>query len=151
MSHINKKNIIFFGMNIIIPLLAGVFLYIWMRPDTYISIYVYNFLDLSVNDLKFGFSLPHLLSSFLRNFSCDMLWAYSLTFTVFVILGLKYESLKPTLIICSMFEIGIELLQKFGVISGTFDFLDILLEFCIIIFAIIVIFFTLRRVKNEKE
>jgi hypothetical protein len=80
-----------------------------------------------------------------------MLWAYSLTFTVFLILGFKYESLKPTLIICAVFEVSIEFLQKFGVIPGTFDFLDILLELCVTIFAVIIIFFTLRRAKNENE
>lgn len=142
---------VFFGLNIIVPLLAGVFLYLWLRPDTYISAYLYKMLSLSVENFQFGFSLPYQLNSFLRNFSCDMLWAYSLTFTVFLILGFKYESLKPTLIICAVFEVSIEFLQKFGVIPGTFDFLDILLELCVTIFAVIIIFFTLRRAKNENE
>ena len=93
-----------------------------------------------------------MLGAFISNFLSDILWAYSLTFTVFIILGISEKNILPTFIICGIFEISIELAQKTGLITGTFDILDIAFELAISAIALVVIKkFIKRGQKNEKK
>ena len=65
----------------------------------------------------------------------DMLWAYSLTFAIFLIL----DNWMKTFIIASLFTIIIEFLQLTPLIQGTFDIVDIIAMLYSICLAILVI------------
>ena len=62
------------------------------------------------------------------NWGCDFLWAYSLNFALALIL----KPFNRTILLSSLlaFSAGFlfEILQYFGIFSGTYDFFDILSE-----------------------
>ena len=74
-----------------------------------------------------------------RNFLPDILWAYSLTFAVALVWLPEEKVILKVLVICISFEIGVELSQKIGLISGTFDWLDIIFEVCATVLGALII------------
>lgn len=118
------RKIWYWGAHILVPLLVGGALYLLLCPDTLLSGWYYGFLGLP----KPQVSLPEWLRLPLRNFGCDILWAYALTYTLSLILGQTKTGVTLTGGIGIVVECGVELLQNAGVIAGTFDLLDILLE-----------------------
>ena len=74
-----------------------------------------------------------------------MLWAYSLTFAVYVILCDHSQYMPKMLVTCFAFETGIELLQLVDVLKGTFDWWDIALEICATAMASLIIKHTRRK------
>ena len=121
-SRIKAKRNVFFVLNILLSLVIGLTVYVFCRPDTHVSKIVHNLLGVSPEVV-----LPEWVMSFLRNYMADVLWAYALTFTVIYILGSGFL----TFAIVAIFEICIEVSQKVGIMSGTFDWVDIILEVCI--------------------
>ena len=130
-----KRKNMFLFFNVIVPLLFGLAIYLFCYNNTYIN-----------NGFKniFGISPPHIYFDnayfkFLTCWACDILWAYSLTFALF----LCFKDFKKPLLICGTISfsltIVIELLQIEHIITGTFDFWDIILEIIAILFAIIII------------
>ena len=130
-----KKKFAFYLLNIGIPLVIGLEIYLFCYRTTYIN---------SVFTQVFDFSLPYIyydnaFHRFITCWACDMFWAYSLTFALY----LCFKTFKRPLIIASvtssLFAIFIELLQINGTINGTFDILDILTEIVAILLAITII------------
>lgn len=136
---IQRHSFVFWFLNITVPLLIGLFLYVVFRPDTIISNAIYGLLQLTKPDIRANSSLLSEVIFFLRCYSCDMLWAYSLTFACSAIIGTSARQLAVTGIICFSFEILIELLQNYGVLTGVFDFLDIILEIISTLLAVLII------------
>ena len=122
---------IFYVLNILVSLVLGLTVYVCWRPDTYVSQVVYNILGITSNIGSFIYLLPDWIISFCRNFLADMLWAYALTFTICYIWWDFRKSMLSVFVITTAFEVGIEFFQKMGIMSGTFDWLDIILEVCI--------------------
>lgn len=139
-----RKKFLFGCLHILFPLLLGLALYLCFRPDTYISQLFYQVLGLSPVSVT---RLPGWLLAFLQNFACDMLWAYALTCCVYLIWGGR---LLPVGLLCVGFSAAMELLQYFGVISGTFDFWDILLQSCATALAALSIKAFFKPKENEK-
>lgn len=112
-------------LNIIAPLLMGVSIYILFRPDAYISNRFLSFLKIhtETNTISSGRFVRALC-----NYVPDFLWAYSLTFTTALIFGQSFIERVQAFFVCIVFETAIELLQRFGLISGTFDVWDIAAE-----------------------
>ena len=124
----------------IIALVLGFFIYVFFRTDTYISEIVLSIVKVDPNEVMLGIShFPKWIIAFLRNFSCDILWAYSLTVILSLVIGVDNHGLLKTFIICVLFESGIEYLQKINVISGTFDIADILFEVVVSVGTLLII------------
>lgn len=116
---------LFYGLNIAIPLILGLFLYLTLRADAYVSIVLSKFISLPAIPYTF---FPNWAVAFLRNFAADILWAYALGFAVLFVLGYSPKNLLCGLFLCIGFVVLLEVLQIAGVFHGTFDSFDILLE-----------------------
>ena len=130
-----KKKFVFYLLNIGVPLVLGLGIYLFCYKNTYINT---AFTDI------FGFSLPYIyydnaFHRFITCWACDMLWAYSLTFALYLCFKVFEKNLIITIVTSSLFAIAIELLQIKGVINGTFDILDIVSELVAITLAITMI------------
>lgn len=129
-----KKKIAFYLLNVGIPLIVGLGIYLFCYRTTYIN---------SVFTEVFGFSLPYIyfdnaFHRFITCWACDMLWAYSLTFALYLCFQVFKHPLIITSVTSSVFAIIIELLQINNIINGTFDILDIITELLAISLAIII-------------
>ena len=122
---------IFYSLNILFSLVLGLIVYVCWRPDAFISQVVYDVLGVSPNIGAFLNALPDWAILFCRNFLADILWAYALTFTTCYIWRSIGKSMFPAFVVTATFEVCIEFFQKIGLMSGTFDWLDILLEVCV--------------------
>ena len=130
-----KREHIFWLLHIVLPIVVGGLMYLQFRPDTYLSSLIYRGMGISAPALTETSPAGQAVLAFLRNFLCDMLWAYALTMTVAWIL----EQPIVVLVICCAMEMGIEWLQKIQILSGTFDPVDIILECFTTIFALLIV------------
>ena len=129
-----RKNLFLFA-NILIPLLVGLVIYLLCYKNTYINTTFEN---------VFGFSLPYfyfnnIFHRFITCWACDILWAYSLTFSLYFCFKHFDKSFFITSFISIIFAVFFEYLQLTSVINGTFDILDIVWELSAIIFAVIIL------------
>lgn len=130
-----KRKNLFIFLNVAIPLLIGLSIYLFCYKSTYINTFFEN---------VFGFNFPYfyfnnVVHHFITCWACDILWAYSLTFALFFC----FKELKKSLLFSScltfLLSIIIEFLQLSGYINGTFDIWDIIMELSAIIIAVIII------------
>ena len=138
-----RKKYAFYLLNIGIPLIVGLGIYLFCYRTTYIN---------SVFTEVFGFSLPYIyfdnaFHRFITCWACDMLWAYSLTFALYLCFRVFKKPLIITTATSSLFAVTIELLQINGVINGIFDILDIISELVAISLAVIMIKFIEKQKK----
>lgn len=119
-----NRKVVFWGVNILLPIILGVTVYVLFRPDTYVSQFVYSQLGFNPK-ISIAF-VP--VSKFVKYYLCDILWAYSLTFSMIFILKNEKNKYKIALPVCIVFEIIIELLQLCRSLPGTFDFVDMFNE-----------------------
>lgn len=125
MNRSTRIRYLFYGLNIAIPLLLGLYIYLALRADTYISIIINGFLSLPILPPSI---FPRVILAFLRNYASDMLWAYSLGYAVMFVLGYSRKKLLLAAFLCVGFEVLLEFFQKTGLFHGTFDVFDILIE-----------------------
>lgn len=113
-------------LNIILPLLLGLLIYLTYRPDTMVTEF-FHWLPFPI-----GRNAPQSgLERFLCNYGADILWAYSLTaYTMYWFQGVG-KSQKSAVVLCLATELGVELFQLTGIIKATFDIWDIVLEFAV--------------------
>ena len=132
-----KHNYMFFYIvNIACPLFIGLFLYLTLRENAYVSAFFIRRFSLP--------AFPHTwlrLSSerFIGNHASDILWAYSLTFAVMLTLKYSKKNLLLTFFICVGFAVLTEFFQKYQLFPGTFDVLDMLFEALSVCLALIII------------
>ena len=109
-------------INILLPLIAGAFVYILWVPSAHVSQVFYRVFGLH--------SLPGdgTAGSFITCFLGDFLWAYSLMFLLALITVRRKRDLIKILVLCILFETGTECIQLTPFMDGTFDFLDIVME-----------------------
>ena len=121
-------------LNCFLPLFWGGIIYILFRPDTYISSFFYGLFSVEL----FVSISENIVVSFLKYWFCDFLWAYSLAFCLLIVFEKSnYKFILP-IIISAVFCIILETLQKLGVISGTFDWWDLLAELTAVASAVII-------------
>ena len=137
-----KDRIVFRIMNIFVPLLSGLMLYVLMTDDTYISQWIRS---VSVFEKDPVLRPEAGLLRFCRNHLCDMCWSYSMVFCVAWILGDGAEQLTVSVSVCTLFSVLLELFQSSAVFPGTFDVWDILLEIVSCLTAGMVIYTNIRR------
>lgn len=64
-----------------------------------------------------------------RNYLPDMMWGYSLVFSLFCIIGNNAASIGKVLGMAFPFSAAMEMAQKASFVPGTFDVFDIAVEF----------------------
>jgi hypothetical protein len=133
-----KKELLFYLLNITIPLLIGTYIYIRYSPDVIFVGYLNNFIELKAKELNS-------VTLFLRNYLCDFCWSYSLAFSISFI---YYEnfSLVHSILIPATIGIAIELLQLIGLIDGTYDLFDIFVELLATLLC-----FMILKIRNDEE
>ena len=130
---------------ITVPLFIGAGIYIILSPKTYLSSFFSEIFT------RFDFAntremlLQYKVFVLIRNYMCDICWAFSLEAALYAVLERNSRYLSVTL--SGIFCIIIELLQKYEIIHGTFDYSDIITELA----AIILSYILLRRITNEKS
>ena len=134
-----RRNLFYF-FNIIVPLLLGTAIYLYWRPDAYISKLIFELLNISPG-LEPG--RPVGIFRFVRYYLCDMFWAYALIFSLAFYLG--RNRLRSAYIIGLCFTTFLEFLQLLPQMPGSFDILDIIVEFIICTITIHLIYFYERR------
>ena len=142
MSACRKKVLLI--INIIVPLLIGLFIYVTKEGNTYISD-VFS----SVRS-EFGIICYPLI---IRCYACDFLWAYALFFCIRLSLGdsLKGKNNETVLITAGVIAIALELLQLNKRFPGSYDSMDIVVELFAIFIAAVITTIIDRRIKYEKE
>ena len=140
-QHSKKPQRLFWVVNICFPLFAGFCVYLFCRPDTRTSsviIRLFMMFGITINEIS-------VRSEFVRFYLCDILWAYALTCTVSMLLGQSKRELFAAGIICFLFEGLIEVMQKWNIIGGTFDGLDIAFEAIATSIAVVIIIYQTKR------
>jgi hypothetical protein len=125
-------------LNIIIPLAIGGIVYYITSPEV---IFVQK-LDAMLGIVRnAGEKLynDNFLYAFSRNYFLDMLWAYALTFCVYVLVDNNTESIYKTMAISFTFSFVMEFLQLTDTVKGTFDVIDVLVELIAIMIAVFII------------
>lgn len=138
-----KRNSLF-ALNIILPLICGLFIYLTKAEKTYLS----DFLS------AFRSVLPVIRYPYIiRNFACDFLWTYSMFFCFRFTLGdkLKGKHNLTVILLTGVVAIILEAIQLIKTIPGTFDPLDILVELIAIAAAFLVTTIIERRFKYYEE
>lgn len=129
-------------LSIVLALFTGLFIYVVFRQDTYVAKALLKIMNLRPFELNSTTThIPSWCLNFIRNFACDMLWAYALTVALFLLIGTDRHGVNKTFTICVLFEVFMEYLQKIKVFSGTFDIVDIILEVVVSAAALLLIKF----------
>jgi len=131
-------------LNMVIPILAGLFVYLTSGHQTYISEYA----------SKIGIEMRTInYPSIIRCYGCDFLWGYSLCsgLQLFVTDGLYRHALIKVITASMLIAITMECLQRLPFISGTFDIADIFVECGAICIAAFITNLFKRRHQNEKR
>ena len=117
----NTKNIkiLLLISNAILPLIFGLGIYVFMKSGTYIN----SFLN-----LDFSYVPKTILGFFVVNWFCDFLWSYSLVFTLYLVLYPFKNRLVFSCLISAFSGFILEILQGISILSGTFDWWDIVIE-----------------------
>lgn len=139
-----KAKLIF--LTILGPLFFGAIFYYVCCPDVFFVKSVDRVTNLS-------FHIPRYIANkavirFLRNYLLDLIWAFALANAVHLIYWDSKIHNILVVAIPSFVGIILELLQKFELTIGTFDFFDIISEVIGSFFALLIIFHT--GGKNEK-
>ena len=125
------KYIVFCLSNCIFSLLIGALIYVLVGGNTYINkiITIYPMLK---NDTVFG--------ELLRFYLADALWAYALTFSLSIFINNFCAGVTA-------FSFGLiwEISQKYSIISGTFDIIDIIMYLAASMLAVLIIQLNKRR------
>lgn len=111
-----------FLLNIIVPLLIGGGIYLISSPDVIFVQIINEHIGNTSHIIDFNSEI----SKVLRNYIPDILWGYSLLFTIYYIW--EGSKLWNVFVAAFVFSILIESIQIFGNVPGTFDVLDIFFE-----------------------
>lgn len=126
----------------ILSLVAGVLNYLIYQPDL---ILLHTFKLPFLGNFR-SYSKP--LQFFFRGYFSDITWCIALCLITIVLSELKYLSFGGKIFIFTL-PFLTETAQYFGVIHGTFDWLDIL-TYVTIIFVFVLFFPTLKKMPDEK-
>lgn len=127
------KYIVFCLSNCIFSLLAGTLIYVFVGGNTYIN-KIIMLHPMPKNDTVLG--------ELLRYYLVDALWAYALTFSLSVFINRICAG-----IIAFLFGLIWEICQKYSIIPGTFDIIDIIMYLTASMLAVLIIHLNKRRNK----
>lgn len=121
-----KRKILTIFINIFLPLAVGLCIYLLFYNGTYLN---------SIFGIELSFKANSLLGIFMKSWACDILWAYSLTYSLYFVLYAFKNRILFSAILSICIATGFELLQLFGKVNGTFDILDIIFQIAAVISA----------------
>ena len=129
----------------LLSLLCGLIIYLFFRPNTYISQIIFKIISVKQINLVQNWVGIGLF----KFYFADFLWAFSLSCFLYAI----YLPNSKNAMLCSMIVLLVglfyELMQHFKVISGTGDIVDVLFYLLAAVAVNIINF--LRRKRNEKQ
>ena len=114
-------------INIIIPLFIGFIIYCTVNKSTYIS---------EILNIPVSINITGVFGLFVKCWLCDMLWSYAFVFALSYALSAFRHPVLIAAIISLCIGIVLELLQLFGIITGTFDILDIIFELAAVLLSV---------------
>lgn len=124
MWHVKKKPVLY-ALHALTALFLGLVYYLIRRPDILVSRLVFRLTGLQIPQ---AWSLyTHPLLRITDSHLADFLWAYALTFSI----GAVYYGRRNWhvgLITCLVSDCFMEMTQGFHLLSGTFDWMDILVQ-----------------------
>lgn len=131
-------------INIVLPLILGLFIYLTKAERTYLS----DFLSAFQSGLPI-INYPEIV----RNYACDFMWAYSLSFCLRLSLGntLKVKYNLSVITLTSTVAIVMEAIQLIQIVPGVFDPWDMLVELVAITIATSITLIIERRFNNYEE
>lgn len=125
-----RKRQLFLIFNAILPLFCGLMIYIFLKSGTYIN---------SLIHIDFNYHFKTVLGFFIINWFCDFLWSYALVFALYFVLLPFKNNLLISCVLSAFLGILLEILQGMNLLSGTFDWWDIIIEITAVIIATLVI------------
>ena len=126
-----KKTIL--GCLALFMLLLGLVLYLFLNREAYISKVIYDIVP-----IKSSFFSDNIFVKILRNYGADLLWSASFTMIIQTIL-LCDKKRSYFLILSSLLGVFYELMQRFGITTGTADIVDVIVYIIGSLLAIIII------------
>lgn len=127
----------FMILNIVLPIIVGGIIYYFLSPEV--------FFVKRINEY-WGFPqrqtvvlVNNIFLRFVRNYFMDFLWAYALTFAIFITWGNNAADINKIVVVAFLFSTVMESLQLVPKINGTFDVFDITIEFFAELFAAVII------------
>lgn len=145
----NKRIILI--LNIICPIMVGVFIYYLVSPDVIfvrkIDAVIGGVINIHIS------SIDNIIFKLIRNYFLDMLWGYALVFALFYIIGNNAVGIGKLLRIAFVFSAAMETIQIAPLVHGTFDIFDIGAEFLAEAIAAFIIYKTYsgEEFYHEKE
>ena len=126
-----------------VSLALGLIVYLFFNQNTYISRMISSVIDLPCIHLKNRY-----IESFIHSFLADFLWSVSATFAIQYIVELKGRKIL-LLGFTAVLGLTVELLQKFNIMSGVFDFYDIITYIIGSFFSILIILLGRKTYENK--
>ena len=126
----NCKKYLFLIFNTVVPLTSGLAIYFFMKSGTFINTF---------SGIDFHYVPKTVLGLFIVNWFCDFLWAYALVFAVYTVLSPFKSKLLFSCVISVLLGLILEIMQGVNILSGTFDWWDIIIEFVAIVTATIIL------------
>lgn len=142
------KRRLFIITNTLFPLSFSVFIYLFFRRTPILTYLETNFYKFNIlrDKVYIHLSNDNVFFYFIKYYLTDFLWAYVIGFILTI--NCEFRRLYVVIIIIIVFEI----FQLIGILSGTFDILDILFEvFAIIISYVANVKFRFHYFINEKK
>ncbi|MCF0128052.1 MAG: hypothetical protein HUJ70_05750 [Pseudobutyrivibrio sp.] len=141
-NNIGKRFLI---INILSSVMVGGLIYYFISPE----VHFVQLIDVVIgrNNHISAISGDSLFYKVVRNHLLDMLWAYALVFALYIVLGNNAAELMKVFIIAFAFSAIMEIIQLTSIAEGTFDVVDIIVEF----FAEVAAVFIIKRYNSEEE
>ena len=136
--HVRVKKSVLYAINIILPLALGLIVYVFDKPNSFVSNWIYTFTGFRSNTCIF----PKIIDYHFP----DFVWAYSLMFVLYIVSGIYKKKLVLSILISVVFSIALEVIQLFQTNMFTFDVIDIGVEILAILMAALIIKIIERKV-----
>lgn len=131
------KRIIFLVANLVLPLVVGSIIYYIVSPNTLFVVRVDQILFDGRHLITFD--LSNSVFRFCRNYLLDMLWSYALVYALYLAHNNNTVRLLRVFLIAFGFSTVMEFLQLTSLAKGTFDIIDIIVEFLAELIAVFII------------
>ena len=124
-------------LNIILPVLTGVLIYLMMSPSVLFikETGVITGRDIHQSSITEDFPLLYTIRCYLP----DMLWGYALMFALFLSCGRDRKLVGFVFFLTAIFSVIMECLQLMPAVFGSFDSFDIAVEISAELLALIII------------
>lgn len=116
----------FVCIHAILPLILGLLIYIMFRPNTMVARLLIRVIP-PLGNISYELGTGW-LALLLKNYVCDMLWAYALTISLIWYGQMFHQPIWKSCIISVVFAVCMELAQVLPFVVGTFDMIDIVAE-----------------------